>query len=143
MEVPLAETAVRARPVPQISPPAEAATFREVFQVTREAGAACSFIVSVLHARNARPVATRHVRKGAMICMIPDMDGVLWPLVPVDAHEPSLSRAPAISAAPVMPVSPSRSAWPFPSGKRRHAQYALMGGLSHMKFFGPYITVWA
>ncbi len=57
MEVPLAETAVRARPVPQIPPSARAATFREVFQVTREIGVAGGFIVSVLPARNALPGA--------------------------------------------------------------------------------------
>ena len=57
MEVPLAETVVRARPVPQIPLPARAATFGEVFQVTREIGVAGSFNVSVLHALQALPGA--------------------------------------------------------------------------------------
>ena len=80
----MAETAMRAGPVPRIRPPAKAAAFSvttfnapfqgarsalrattlpgdrsalglAIFQVTREVGVVGGFIVSVLHARNALP----------------------------------------------------------------------------------------
>jgi hypothetical protein len=151
MEVPLAETAVRAGPVPRIPPPAKTATFSiatlnapfqcarsalratilpgdryplglAIFQVTREISVIGGFviggfIVSVLHARNALTGAPVTSERGDDV-YDPGHGRVFWPLVPIDAHESSLSRAPAISAAPGTPVSPNRSAWHFPSRKK-------------------------